>query len=728
MLVDRILAVEGEPRSLTFGRVVTEHDVLPGGWYLDGGRIPTSLAVEAGQADLFLAGYLGIDFRTRGLAVYRLLDAAVTFHRGLPGPGEVIRYDIHIDRFFRQGETHLFRFRFEGTVNGEPLLTMKDGCAGFFTAEALAAGRGLVQTGLDLRPTTGVEPDDRPELPPMGVEAYDERQVNTLRRGDLAGCFGPAFAGLGLSEPMRLPSGRLKLVDRVPHLDPRGGRYGIGLIRAEADIRPDDWFLTCHFVDDRVMPGTLMYEGCLHTLRIYLLRLGWVGEQERIACEPVPGVTSRLKCRGQVTGSTRTVTYEVTLKERGYRPEPYAIADALMFADGKPIVEITNLTIRLSGLTREVVRSVWNWPGEGVTRSEPVFDKRRLLAFAVGKPSEAFGEPYRVFDRGRVIARLPRPPYQFLDRITRVEGEAWKMVAGGVAEAQYDVPSDAWYFAADRQRAMPFAVLLEVALQPCGWLAAYVGSALTSPQDLSFRNLGGEAELLEVVRPDAGTLTTTVRLQRVSSSAGMIIHQYDFRVRNAGRIVYHGETNFGFFSREALAQQVGIRDAVPYTPDEAERPRAWDGLYPREAPFPDDRLRMVDRVELYAVGGGPGGLGFVQGVKEVDPDAWFFKAHFYQDPVCPGSLGLESLLQLMKFAAVRRWGGGPDSAFEVMLGRRHRWLYRGQVTPANGRVAVQALVTSRDDDARSLTADGLVAVDGRVIYRMTDFSLRMAKR
>ena len=26
------------------------------------------------------------------------------------------------------------------------------------------------------------------------------------------------------------------------------------------------------------MPGTLMYECCLHTLRVFLLRLGWVGE------------------------------------------------------------------------------------------------------------------------------------------------------------------------------------------------------------------------------------------------------------------------------------------------------------------------------------------------------------------------------------------------------------------------------------------------------------------
>ena len=73
----------------------------------------------------------------------------------------------------------------------------------------------------------------------------------------------------------------MTLVHRVPSLDPTGGRFGLGLIRAEADIHPDDWFMTCHFVDDRVMPGTLMYECCLHTLRIFLMRLGWVGEARR---------------------------------------------------------------------------------------------------------------------------------------------------------------------------------------------------------------------------------------------------------------------------------------------------------------------------------------------------------------------------------------------------------------------------------------------------------------
>ena len=129
------------------------------------------------------------------------------------------------------------------------------------------------------------------------------------------------------------------------------------------------------------------------------------------------------------------------------------------------------------------------------------------------------------------------------------------------------MPPDAWYFDADRQDVMPFAILLEAALQPCGWLAAYCGAALTSPDDLCFRNLGGKAELTAPVRRDAGTLTTRVHLTGASRSAGMIIVTFDFAVRDGRGVVYQGNTNFGFFSRPALAQQVGVRDAVAVRDD-----------------------------------------------------------------------------------------------------------------------------------------------------------------
>ena len=722
MLVDRILEVDGEPLSMTHGRVVTEHDVRPGAWYLDCGRIPTCIAVEAGQADLFLCGFLGIDFQTRGRSMYRLLDAKVCFHRSLPGAGEVIHYDIHIERFFRQSDTWLFRFGFEATVNGAPLLTMTDGCAGFFSNEELAAGKGIIRTALDLRPVPGKRPADWKDFTGSGVESYSGEQLDALRAGDLAGCFGDAFAGLPLTKPVTLPGGRMQLVHRIAHLDPGGGRFGIGIVRGEMDIHPDDWFLTCHFVDDRVMPGTLMFECCLHTLRVFLLRLGWVLEEGQGVLEPVPGVASQLKCRGQVLETTRRVTCEISIKEIGYRPEPYVIADALMFADGKPIVEIANMSLRCAGATKETFRALWAAVQAPGTKTA-IFDNDRILAFAVGKPSEAFGEPYRIFDTGRVIARLPGPPYQFLDRITGIRAEPWKILPGGECEAQYDVPPDAWYFADNRQDDMPFAVLLEIALQPCGWLAAYMGSALTSNADVSFRNLGGSATQFARVVPGIGTLSVRAKLTRASSSAGMIIQFFDYEVLASRKRIYKGDTYFGFFPKVALLKQEGLKDPARYQPPEDALARGRSLDFPAGAPFPGGRLRLLDRIACWIPDGGPKGLGYIRATRRVDPDEWFFKAHFHQDPVVPGSLGLESFLQLLRFIAAERWGGGTQ--FEtVATGERHEWIYRGQVIPADREVMIEAIVTAVDEDRRLLRADGHLSVDGRVIYGMKEFTLR----
>jgi 3-hydroxymyristoyl/3-hydroxydecanoyl-(acyl carrier protein) dehydratase len=197
----------------------------------------------------------------------------------------------------------------------------------------------------------------------------------------------------------------------------------------------------------------------------------------------------------------------------------------------------------------------------------------------------------------------------------------------------------------------------------------------------------------------------------------MIIQHYDFAVRAGGEPVYDGETYFGFFTSAALAQQVGIREARPFVPTEAGR----SFLYPSGLPFPDRSLRMVDRIEAYLPQGGPHGLGFIQGCKDIDPAEWFFAAHFYQDPVWPGSLGLEAFLQLLLVAVVERFGRQERDIFTLALGKPHRWLYRGQVVPGNKRVTVQAAITRADEQA--VTADGYLLVDGLVIYQMNDFTL-----
>jgi len=742
MLVDRILSVEGRKGGLGSGRIVTEHEVLPDAWYLDGDRAPTCISVEAGQADLFLSAYLGIDLRVKGERAYRLLDAKATFHRGLPRPGDVIRYDIHIDKFVRQGETYMFFFRFEGFIGAEHLITMRDGCAGFFTEAEVRNSGGIIRQETQTAPQPGRK--DFTELVAMAVEHYDDSAIDALRQGDPANCFGTAFNGVTLPAGVRLPGGLMRLVHRVVRLDPEGGRYGLGIIRAEADVRPDDWFLTCHFTDDMVMPGTLMYECCMHTLRIFLQRMGWISENPEARYEPVPGKESILRCRGPVTPATRKVLYEVEVAALGYNPEPYALADAMMYADGRPIVRFENMSMKLSGETLENLTFFWKSRSKAHSAPAAVFTREQLMAFCTGNPSDAFGEPYRIFDRERKLARLPRPPYLFMDHVVKSNPEPWVLKPDGWIEAEYRFSPEDWYFNADRSGIIPFCILLEIALQPCGWLAAYMGSALQSDQDLKFRNLGGTAVIHRNIPRGAGLLTMRARLTRSSTAGGMIIEHFDMAVLHDEATVYTGTTYFGFFTEAALAEQVGIQGAAAsvYHPTleeitcgkthafSTERPLSPDDTTIDTSPpltLPAKALSMIDTVELWAPDGGPFGLGFIRGVKTVDPDEWFFQAHFYQDPVCPGSLGIESFIQLIKFAALRRWPNLRETHhFEMLTGETHQWIYRGQILQTNRRIEVDAVITRvTAGDAPTIRADGFIKVDDLVIYRLNNFGLKL---
>jgi 3-hydroxymyristoyl/3-hydroxydecanoyl-(acyl carrier protein) dehydratase len=383
--------------------------------------------------------------------------------------------------------------------------------------------------------------------------------------------------------------------------------------------------------------------------------------------------------------------------------------------------------------------------GADEKKPSPLFDRDKLLAYAIGKPSDAFGKKYEVFDHGRILARLPGPPYFFMDSVTAIDHPAWELKPAGWIEASYTVPDNEWYFKANRSDKMPFCVLLEIALQPCGWLAAYAGSALHSDKQLKFRNLGGKAVLFREVNRNAGTLTMRTRLTKVSEAAGMIIEDFDIQILNDGELIYDGATNFGFFTNETMAQQVGIRnpEKIIFVPDAEALKNARSVTFAPEAPLtPDDAdetpcaaaampskaLLMIDGIDCYIEDGGPCGLGYVQGYKIVDPDEWFFKAHFYQDPVCPGSLGIESFLQLIKFAALERFGDLKDThAFEFITGSENEWLYRGQVIPRNKKVEVTALITSvTEGDAPEIIADGYLCVDGLLIYQMKQFGFRLA--
>jgi 3-oxoacyl-(acyl-carrier-protein) synthase/3-hydroxymyristoyl/3-hydroxydecanoyl-(acyl carrier protein) dehydratase len=756
LLADRVLGIDGSPGSMGTGRIWTETDVGESAWYLDpAGRMPAGVLVEAGQADLLLISWLGADRLNRGERVYRLLGCEMTFHAGpggvLPRPGETLKYAISVDGHAAQGDVRLFFFHYDCTLGGAARLSVRGGQAGFFTDEELAASSGVLWDPSADRPS---DPQDPPPID-VGRATYDAACVRALAQGRPWECFGPSHdAARAHVRTPNLPAGRLALLGEVTDFDPAGGAWGRGLLRAETAIRSDDWFFAGHFKNDPCMPGTLMFEGALQAMALYLTALGFTLRRDGWRFEPVPDEKYVLRCRGQVTPASRHLVYEVHVRGVSSDPLPTLWADLLCTVDG----------LRAFHARRVGLRLVPDWPLEdwrrlgprreqqdgtptalatlgglvGHVERRPVaavdgfpFDLPSLYACAWGRPSRAFGPIYARFDGTRTTPRLPGPPYLFMSRVARVEGTMGAMSTGSAIVAEYDVPDRAWFFAENGAATMPLAVLMEAALQPCGWLASFAGCTLGPEQDLRFRNLDGTMTLHAEVAPGAGPLSTHARLTKLTQTTDMILVSFAVESSVGEARVLEMTTTFGFFPEAAFADQPGL----PSTEEDRARlversdfhvdlrsaPRYTAGTPRLAGPM----LRMLDRVTGFWPRGGRAGLGRLRAEKDVDPSEWFFKAHFFQDPVQPGSLGIEALTQLVQFWMLET--GSTGSRFEpLMVGRPVTWKYRGQVVPSSRRITteIEIVETGTDERGRYAIARGSLWVDGKRIYELYDLGVR----
>lgn len=742
LLADRLLGIDAEPAKFGTGTLWTETDVTADAWYLAQGRMPAGIMIEAGQADLMLISWMGADFANKGDRVYRLLGCEVTYLGGLPEIGDTLRFDIHVDGHARQGDIRIFFFHYDCTIDGVERMSMRNGQAGFFSDEELAASGGILW-----------RPEDETVSGPMEATASQtartslrRAELEAMAAGEIWRTFGPGFerAASHTRTPC-ISSGDMLFVDEVTRLDLSGGPWGRGYLRAVAHVDPEKWFFAGHFKNDPCMPGTLMFEATMQTMAIYLTALGMTLECDGWRFEPVPFETYKLSCRGQVTPQSRELVYEVFVREVLAGPEPTLFADLLCTVDGLPAFHCRRMGLKLTPGwpmdlgARELVGHVEPKPVAEVDGFR--FDYQAMLASAIAKPSLAFGPLFEKFDSHRKVARLPGPPYHFMSRVTELVGEIGVVKAGAEVVVEYEVPTDAWYFAVNGTPTMPNAVLMEVALQPCGWLASYVGCPLNSERDLYFRNLDGTGRQHREVTPSTGTLRTKVALKSIAQAGGTIIVTFDGAIHADDGPVYTFDTVFGYFGREALQQQVGL----PVTDEQratAERPCAAPvvdlGARPHEffgpgARLADPMLLMIDRVTGRWRTDGEAGLGRWRAVKDVDPAEWYFKAHFCQDPVQPGSLGIEMMLQLLQFAMLDHGLGqeaGPSARFEpVALGDAISWRYRGQIVPTNKQISSEVEITriARDDEGILAVADASLWVDGKRIYTATNLGMRITR-
>lgn len=140
---------------------------------------------------------------------------------------------------------------------------------------------------------------------------------------------------------------------------------------------------------------------------------------------------------------------------------------------------------------------------------------------------------------------------------------------------------------------------------------------------------------------------------------------------------------------------------------------------PGNALLPLPPMLMFDRITHISNEGGAHGKGQVVAEFDINPDLWFFECHFKGDPVMPGCLGLDALWQLTGFWL--GWTGAPGSGRAIGTGEVK---LTEQILPTAKKV-VYTVDIKRFINRRLVlgVADGLVTVDGKTAFEVTDMKV-----
>ncbi|OXY91963.1 beta-ketoacyl synthase N-terminal-like domain-containing protein [Streptomyces diastatochromogenes] len=747
--VTRVTELDAEPGVLKPSRITTEYVVPEDAWYAVDGGVPPAVTVESGQCDLLLVSYLGIDFRNKGERVYRLLDSSLIFKGGLPTTGQTLRYEISIDRFVHQGDTTIFFFSYDCFADDELILQLRDACAGFFSKQELATPLGVVLSDKDRARRAALPKGTFKPLAYARKHQLDAHDLELLAQGRPGDVFGPDHAqDPGLNPALRLPDERLRMVDEVT-VDRKGGPCELGLITAVKRLEPDAWYFTCHFPDDPVLAGSLIAEGAVQLLQIYLMHQGLHLTLPDARFQTVTDRRIDVQVRGQVTPKDAEIRYEVEVTELTLLPRPTVIADVLVYLGDKPVVRMQNLGLQIVEKPgtpyRPEIGGVPEFLGRRNRSGEPaMINELHLAHSAKGLLDMAMGPEFEIYRTSRA-PYIPNGDFQFVDRVMSLTGTRGDLSPGSEMVTEYDSPDDAWYYAQNSSPYMPNCVYMESSLQAAIFLGYYLGATLRQPEEeYAIRNLDGRATLVKDIDLRGKTIRHQSKLLMTSVVSGAVLQNFSYELSADGEVFYTGESLFGYFNAAALSNQVGLDSGTYVRPwIETETPAAGrvrrielaGGAAPAfrdasggELHLPGGRFDLVDRVDLVA-DGGRFGAGYVHGFRSIRPDEWYFDCHFHRDPVMPGSLGVEAVLQAMRLFVLEQnlAEGMARPRFAMATGVEMSWKYRGQILRDDRELFFDVHIKEvrREADRLLLIADADLWKPGLRIYELTDVAIEV---
>lgn len=622
--------------------------------------------------------------------------------------------------------------------------------------------------------------------------------------GCFGGAHAAHQAQYGLQPSLCFASEKFLMIEQVSNLEVHGGAWGLGSVQGHKQLEADHWYFPCHFKGDQVMAGSLMAEGCGQLLQFFMLHIGMHLGVKDGRFQPLENASQKVRCRGQVLPQSGLLTYRMEITEIGMSPRPYAKANIDILLNGKVVVDFQNLGVMIkeeaectryladnanstaNNTTRNVAKNavsaaplVSTTPvslaaplmaqlpdltaptNKGVVPlkhvSAPVapadskyanrvpdtlpFTPYHMFEFATGDIENCFGPDFSIY-RGLIPPRTPCGDLQLTTRVIAIDGKRGELKKPSSCIAEYEVPANAWYYDKNSHHAvMPYSVLMEISLQPNGFISGYMGTTLGFPgQELFFRNLDGNGKLLRHVDLRGKTIVNDSRLLSTVIAGSNIIQNFSFELSCDGEPFYQGKAVFGYFKGDALKNQLGIDNGKITQPWHVQNGIVADSQInlldkqhrsfnaPKGQPhyrLAGGQLNFIDKAEIVTAGG-KAGLGYLYAERTIDPSDWFFQFHFHQDPVMPGSLGVEAIIELMQTYAIDQdLGAGFKSPKFGQILSDIKWKYRGQINPLNKQMSLDVHITSVTDDngKRIIMGDANLSKDGLRIYEVKDIAI-----
>ena len=348
-LVTRVLTVEGMDmtpmygidRNPSKGIMTAEFDCPADAWFFQGSssanHMPYSIIMEialqvSGVLTSWLKAPLCLD---RDDLLFRNLDAKVTLVKDLDLRGKTIKNVTTAKSYSMLGTMGVHSFHAELSVDGE-VFYIVDTSFGWFLPEVFEK-----QTGMDQGKTRDCWHLKEGANDTRNMQTYNLRSTSDVSR---------MFAGMENQQVQRR-SDQVNFVDEVNILS-NGGKHGKGYVSGNKIVNKQDWFFSCHFWCDPVMPGSLGIESMFECIEYWAVTQGWTKGFKCASFAHGAGETS-WKYRGQLTPRNDRMDNEVHIKTvtKNRDGSIDIVADGGLYVDHLRVYDAVSLRVRIEEAT-----------------------------------------------------------------------------------------------------------------------------------------------------------------------------------------------------------------------------------------------------------------------------------------------------------------------------------------------------------------------------------------